>query len=264
MTDYQIAIDGMASVLKDPELLIESFKRGKYPNGFQTFYLGMVPTLDAIERLFLSVGEPDTMLDNMAQTFVDQSKALYDAAPRRRREVLFINMSLAVAGYLFPAILQYKGESSQALIEHIQKKWKEAFPKSDIKASDYEDIEKGFHRKWCYITTAACQYRGMDDDCSELNLLRSYRDTYMMSKSGGEELIMEYYDIAPSIVKHINQRPDARQIYDRIWRDYIDPCIGMIRKGQMEECLDLYSQMVLEMKEQYFHLYPHVKNNRNV
>ena len=86
MTDYQIAIDGMAAVLKDPELLIESFKRGKYPNGFQTFYLGMVPTLDAIERLFLSVGEPDTMLDNMAQTFVDQSKALYDAAPRRRRE----------------------------------------------------------------------------------------------------------------------------------------------------------------------------------
>ena len=86
MTDYQIAIDGMASVLKDPELLIESFKRGKYPNGFQTFYLGMVPTLDAIERLFLSVGEPDTMLDNMAQTFVDQSKALYDAAPRRRRD----------------------------------------------------------------------------------------------------------------------------------------------------------------------------------
>jgi hypothetical protein len=27
----------------------------------------------------------------------------------------------------------------------------------------------------------------------------------------------------------------------------------------MEECLDLYVQMVLEMKDRYFHLYPHVK-----
>ena len=261
MTDYQIALEGMNSVLKDPELTIRTFKRGLYPDGFQKFYLGLVPTLDAIERLYLSVGEPDTMLDNMAKSFVDQSKELYDKAPRRSREVFFINQSLAVAGYVFPAILQYKGESSQPLIENIQKRWKEAFPKSNISASDYEDIEKGFHRKWCYITTAACHVRGMKDDCDELNLLRNYRDTYMAAQNGGEDLILEYYDIAPSIVKHINMRPDADRIYDRIWKDYISPCIGLIREGKMEECLALYSQMVLDMKEQYFHLYPHVKSS---
>ena len=261
MTDYQIALDGMASVLKDPDLLIKTFKRGEYPDGFQKFYLGLVPTSDAIEKLYLSVGEPETMLENMAKAFVDQAKAVYDNTPKRNREVLFINESLAVAGYVFPAILQYKGESSQALIEQIQKKWKEVFPKSNIKASDYEDIEKGFHRKWCYITTAACQVRGMEDDCEELNLLRNYRDTYMMQLEGGEERILEYYDIAPSIVKHINMRPDADRIYDRIWRDYISVCIGLIREGKMEECMDLYSRMVMEMKEQYFHLYPHVKSS---
>ena len=261
MTDYQIAMEGMASVLKDPELVIKTFKRGLYPEGFQKFYLSMIPTLDAIEKLYLSVGEPETMLDNMAQSFVDQSRALYDSTPRRNREVLFINQSLAVAGYVFPSILQYKGESSQALIEHIQKKWKDAFPKSNIRASDFEDIEKGFHRKWCYITTAACQVRGMKDDCEELNLLRNYRDTYMMQLSGGEERILEYYDIAPSIVKHINMRPDADRIYDRIWKDYIAPCIVLIREGKMEECMSLYSRMVLDMKKEYFYLYPHVKSS---
>ena len=261
MTDYQIALEGMTSVLKDPEQLIKSFKRGLYPEGFQKFYLGMVPTLDAIEKLYLSVGEPDTMLDNMAKSFVDQSKELYDKAPRRTREVFFINQSLAVAGFVFPAIIQYKGESSQALIEHIQKRWKEAFPKSNISASNFEDIEKGFHRKWCYITTAACQVRGMADDCEELNLLRDYRDTYMSHLAGGEQLILDYYDIAPSIVKHINMSPDADRIYDRIWKDYICPCIEMIRDGKMEECLALYSEMVLDMKQKYFHLYPHVKSS---
>ena len=261
MTDYQIAMEGITSALKDPDQLIKSFQRGAYQEGFQKFYLGLVPTLDAIERLYLSVKDPDTMLDNMADSFVTQSKTLYDSTPKRNREVLFINQSLAVAGYVFPAILQYKGESSEALIDRIQKKWKEAFPKSNIKASSYEDIEKGFHRKWCYITTAACQFRGMDDNCAELNLLRDYRDTYMVSRAGGEDLILEYYDIAPSIVKHINSRSDAAQIYDGIWKEYIGPCIDLIRKGEMETCLELYSRMVLEMKQQYFHLYPHVKSS---
>ena len=261
MTDYQIALAGMSDILKDPDQVIKTFRRGQYPEGFQKFYLSMVPTLDAIERLYLSVGEPETMLANMAQSFVDKAKELYDNAPRRSREVFFINQSLSVAGYVFPAILQYKGECSQALIEQIQTKWKEAFPKSNIKASDYEDIEKGFHRKWCYITTAACQIRGMKDDCEELNLLRNYRDTYMSSLNSGEELIQEYYDIAPSIVKHINRRPDADRIYDALWEKYICPCIGLIREGRMEECLNLYVKMVLETKKQYFHLYPHVKHN---
>ena len=261
MTDYQIAMEGITSAIRNPEELIKTFKRNQYPDGFQKFYMSMVPTLDAIERLYVSVGEPDTMLENMAQSFADQAKQLYDQTPRRSREVFFINESLAVAGYVFPAILQYKGESSKALIEHIQKKWKSVFPKSNIKYATYEEIEKGFHRKWCYITTAACQVRGMDDACEELNLLRTYRDTFMACQEGGDSLIRDYYDIAPSIVKHINMRPDSEQIYDRLWDSYIAPCIKAIREGRMEDCLNLYSEMVLDTRDRYFHLYPHVKSS---
>ncbi len=262
MTDYQIAIEGMKKVLEDPERQIQTFKRGLYADGFQKFYMGLVPAMDAIERLYLSVGEPETMLDNMAQAFTQTAKELYDATPKRNREVFFINQSLCVAAFLFPSIMQYKGESSEKLVQALQKRWKEAFPKSNIKAAPYEEIAKGFHRKWCYITTAACQVRGMDDDCVELNILRDYRDTYMMSKPDGEKLIREYYDVAPSIIKHINVRPDAKQVYDEIWEDYIAPCIEDIREGKMEECLDLYIDMVYRMKDKYFHLYPHVKSSR--
>ncbi len=263
MSDYQIAIDGMRQILEDPELQIKTFKRGLYAEGFQKFYLKLVPTLDAIERLYLSVGEPDTMLDNMAQAFVNCAKELYDNTPRRKREVFFINQSLSVAAFLFPAILQYKGESSKSLLEHLQKRWKEAFPKSNISAAPYEDIEKGFHRKWCYITTAACQVRGMDDDCEELNMLRNYRDTYMMSLPDGEQMIRDYYDVAPSIVKHIDKQPDSVRIYNDIWDQYIGPCIEDIRAGKMEECMELYISMVLNMKDRYFHLYPHVKSSES-
>ena len=256
MTEYQIAIEGMANLLDDPPELIKSFKRGTYAAGFQKYYLKQVPVFDAIEHLYGTVVEKDTMLDNMAEAFASKADEYLAKLPRRERETNRINQSLVVAGFVFPSILKYGGESSEPLIEAIRKKWKEHFPKSNISAATFEDIEKGFHRKWCYITTAACQYRGMEDDCEELNLLRAYRDTYMMSRPEGEQLIHDYYDVAPSIVKHINRRSDCRVIYDDLWDRYIGPCIEDIREGRLEQCLDSYSDMVLEMKEKYFRLSP--------
>lgn len=252
MTEYQTAISGMESMVTDPEELIRSFNRGAYAKGFQNFYLKQVPVFDAIEHLYDTVVDKDTMLENMADAFASSARNYLDAVPKRGRETARINQSLAVAGFVFPAILQYKGVSSDHLVEAIQKKWKEYFPKANISAAPFEDIEKGFHRKWCYITTAACQYRGMDDSCEELDLLRAYRDTYMMEQPEGEQLIHDYYDVAPSIVKHINRRADSGQIYDDLWERFIGPCIEDIREGRMEECLTTYTDMVLKMKDRYF------------
>ena len=262
MTDYQVALRGMESMISDPSELIQSFKRGAYEGGFQKFYLKQVPVFDAIEHLYTTVVEKDTMLENMAEAFAKSADDFMQTVPKRDKSVMNVNLSLAVAGFVFPSILQYGGESSQPLIAMIQKRWKEHFPKSNISAASYEDIEKGFHRKWCYITTAACQYRGMEDDCEELNLLRAYRDTYMMSRPEGAQLIHDYYDIAPSIVKHINRRSDCGVIYDDLWDRYISPCIDDIRSGRMQECLDTYSDMVREMKDRYFHLYPYAESEQ--
>ena len=263
MTDYQIAIEGMTKLLDDPQFLIDSFKRASYEGAFQRFYLKQVPTFDAIERLHGSVVDKETMTANMAAAFVDAVKAMDENEPKRTRETARINRSLVMAGYVYPAILQYGGESSPLLIRMVQEKWKEAFPKSNITPAGYDEIEKGFHRKWCYITTAACQYRGMDDDCEELNLLRAYRDGYMMSQPSGAQLIRDYYDIAPSIVKHIGKREDAKEIYDDVWERFIGPCIEDIRQGRLDACLSTYTEMVLDMKEKYFHLYPHVKSGND-
>ena len=257
MTDYQIAISGLETIFLDTDALIQSFKKAAYPPAFQKFYLKQVPVFDAIENLYGTVVDKDTMLENMAEAVASHAQDLLDKEVRRNRETLRINISLVMAGFIFPSILKYGGASSQPLIEAIQKKWKEHFPKMNISAAPFEDIESGFHRKWCYITTAACQYRGMEDDCEELNLLRAYRDTYMMSAPQGAQMIHDYYDVAPSIIKHINRRSDCRVIYDDLWERFIDPCITDIREGQLQECLETYTEMVLEMKDKYFHLYPH-------
>ena len=169
--------------------------------------------------------------------------------------------ALEMAGYVFPALLQYKGESTKPLVDHILASWKEAFPKSNLSAAPYETIEQGFHRKWCYITTAACAELGRSDDCYELNLLRDYRDGYLAKLENGSELIRSYYDVAPTIVKHISKRSDASAIYHWIWESYIDPCIRMIEDGRMNECKVRYEEMVSVLKERYFYLYP---NGRDI
>ena len=129
-----------------------------------------------------------------------------------------------------------------------------AFPKSNLQAADYEFIEKGFHKKFCYITTAVCETFQKPDDCYELTLLRNYRDQYLAALPEGEEIIRAYYDVAPTIVKHINRQKNAGEIYRDIWSDYLSPCIHMIEEGKNEECKDLYIKMVRDLQKEYFYL----------
>ena len=118
-----------------------------------------------------------------------------------------MDMNLTMAVFVLPMILEFHGNSSVPLSEKVLAAWKQEFPKSTLQAAEYSYIEAGFHKKFCYITTAVCETFGKPDDCYELRLLRTYRDGYLAGTPGGEEMIRKYYDVAPSIVKHIQSAP---------------------------------------------------------
>jgi hypothetical protein len=185
MNDYQTAMEGMKNALTSHDELIRSFNRSAYQERFQKYYLSLVGAMDAIETLYGTVLEKDTMLSNMAHALTASAAGIIESAPRRQREQIKINLSLTMAGYVFPALLRYQGASSKPLVDAVLKSWKESFPKSNLTPADYESIEAGFHRKFCFITTAACQMTGRADDCYELTLLRNYRDRYLLSLPGG-------------------------------------------------------------------------------
>ncbi len=103
----------------------------------------------------------------------------------------------------------------------------------------------------CFITTAVCKYFNKPDDCYELTTLRRFRDTWLALQNNGEDLIKEYYRIAPSIVTAIDSSENTDEIYIHIWNDYIQPCIKLIELSAYEECRDLYMRMVNELKDQY-------------
>ena len=82
-------------------------------------------------------------------------------------------------------------------------------------------------------------------------MFRAFRDNWLKQQSGGKELIAQYYDIAPQIVKNINRLAGAERIYLNIWNKYLKPCLSYIEQGENEQCKSVYVQMVQDLYKKY-------------
>ena len=248
---YNRAMQGIEDMLFGEDNPMDAFKRDLYPEAFQAYLRKYLDVINAIERIYQEEEDKEAWLDKLATRLVDAASQALQAIPKKsKRNDQLINYNMILAVYVFPALLEQKGESAEALTDLLVEKWNKAFKTSVGKAS-YEKIESGFHRKWCYITTAVCESRGRPDDCYELELFRSYRDEYLLSTAEGTALVDEYYDIAPTIVNRIGRLPNSREIYDGIWDNYLSGCVRLIEKGENEACRDLYKDMVYDLKERY-------------
>lgn len=253
MNFYTVAIEGMPGLLLNAKYSMNDFKRDLYPKAFNKYYEQNLVIFEALENGYTGVVDKEQFIKNMAEALVKAAEETLAAEVKKsKRESMLLDFNLCLAIYTYPAISEFKGTSSEPFRDALMVAWKEAFPKTNVQASTFEDINKGFKRKFCYITTAACETFGKADDCYELNLLREYRDDYLMSQVDGESIVQEYYDLAPTIVKHINQKAESREIYAEIWKDYIDPCIHLIEQNEKKACRELYVKMVRDLQEQYF------------
>lgn len=103
----------------------------------------------------------------------------------------------------------------------------------------------------CYLTTACVEYKGLADNCLELNTLRRFRDEYLMNVEGGREQILEYYETAPCIIKAIEKSQRKAEVYEVLYEDVILQCVGLINNGKNEQAREKYTKMVQDLKEEY-------------
>ena len=180
---------------------------------------------------------------------------LREISSKRKRELAAFDYNLNMVAYFLPLLGEMESEIKEEFIRDITETWNKQIPDAKIAFSSYENIKKGFRRSvFCYITTAVCRSLGRLDDCYELNTLRDYRDSYLLSTDEGREMVQEYYNIAPTIVKRIDKKAEADEIYENIWKTYLSPCITMIENGENEKCRDLYSSMVRKLEARYLYL----------
>lgn len=100
----------------------------------------------------------------------------------------------------------------------------------------------------CYLTTACVNHlqEKFDDNCSELTLLRWFRDNYVP-----KEDVKYYYLVSPIIVKHIESMPNKTFIYQEIYENTIIPSLKAIKQGYYNLAYDIYKNGVLNLKDKY-------------
>ena len=103
----------------------------------------------------------------------------------------------------------------------------------------------------CYITTACVAAKGLPDNCEELELLRSFRDNYLMKSLEGIKDIDSYYRNAPKVVTSINALPNANEIWNRVYSEMVVPCVEMIKSDKLSETYALYKKCVKELADKY-------------
>lgn len=95
----------------------------------------------------------------------------------------------------------------------------------------------------CFLTTVCCEYKGLADDCKELEIMRSFRDTYLSKTEQGRQLIDFYYERAPYIVEKVNSSPIKDKICQYIYKQIVS-CIKLQEEGRNEETAMKYGLMI--------------------
>lgn len=100
----------------------------------------------------------------------------------------------------------------------------------------------------CYITTACIRAKNLPDNCHELTVLRTFRDTYLLASEEGKAAVSHYYEIAPHVVAAIEKKANAEEIFVDLYEKLVSPCVALISDGKHEAAFQLYKNTALELE----------------
>ena len=241
------------SLLYDsPSKWMDGFGRNTYESSFADFMKEFGLFFKWLDECYLR-GEEDSCLDGNAEKITAAAISRIDSVESKtERERFRMMLNMYTVTYIIPGILKSRHDLAPKQADALCDSWASHFPDSHIKAAGLDQINDGFRRKMCYVTTAVCTGLHKSDACEELKKLKAYRDDYLAKQPDGSEDIDRYYDIAPTIVTRISLSDDPDSEYRYLYTKYIDPCIRFIDKGENEKCRELYSSMVDELSRKYF------------
>lgn len=170
---------------------------------------------------------------------------------KRSRDSVLFEIKVVLALFLTPLVRKLHLTMAEDFCRELHERWMEKYPGENWTPGDYEVITGSFRKgHLCFITTAVCAAEGKPDDCPELCSLRAFRDGWLR-ENGGEKWIEEYYAIAPTLVTLMDYCEDRASCYSSIRRQWIDPCLELLSKGEGEACKDTYINMVRSLQRRY-------------
>lgn len=250
-SNEQVNAYDVSVLFSDPDRWMKGFGRDSYEDHFDLFMKEFREFYMWLDSSY-AVMKDDSDVEGIAEEIVSAASEKFDnVRPKADRERFKMTLNMYTVTYIIPGVLRSNNEYAKKQADAICGSWASHFPDSHIKSAGFDQINDGFRRKMCYITTAVCKGLNKPDDCVELRKLKAYRDDYLSWQPGGREMIETYYDIAPTIVKRIAESHDPDSEYIHLFNDYIRPCISFIDNGENEKCRVMYSRMVEELSRKY-------------
>lgn len=123
--------------------------------------------------------------------------------------------------------------------------WYRSYYYPDDECNHWEQNENAESSGGCFLTTACCAYKGLPDDCRELTVMRTFRDTKLQENEWGIKCIELYYQEAPRILKQIEAHPHRKQILEEIYSE-IQKIVELVEKEMNQEAVIRYLLMVVE------------------
>ena len=235
---------------------VDKFNKHSYNNIFLEAFRKYEDLVEGISSLLEDTpkGERKLVIEELAHVLPAYVKEIVSKLPEKEIKSLEMNHNMNMVIYVLPIITYSHDNYCEKFAKRTVEIWNEMKVTSlNLSYATYESIAGGFKKKLCYITTAVCGHQNKPDNCYELTTLRKYRDEYLMNTEEGQEIVEEYYNIAPGLVMMINMQNNASDIYQHIYEEYLKPCIKYIEEEKNEACCDLYMQMVRSLQKKYLY-----------
>jgi hypothetical protein len=103
----------------------------------------------------------------------------------------------------------------------------------------------------CYITTIVCEILGYADDCELLSVLRDFREKYLKVHPEYLSLLLEYDHVGPQIAEGIRNEENNYKFGLGLLQCFLIPCVDEIKKGNYETAIEIYTNMVNYLKDEF-------------
>lgn len=130
--------------------------------------------------------------------------------------------------------------------------WYKCFYYPDDSCRHYR--KRGSSSSICYITTIVCNILGFEDDCPELNSLRSLRNDVLQKEEKYAPILYEYDIIGPQIAGKIHkdyQETQDKEFATLLFNFYIQPSARLYQDGKVEESITRYQEMTNSLADTY-------------
>lgn len=244
------------TILNYPEHYNKISKR-EFFTAFDNYEADNAPILQELELCYMQADDPSAFLGTVCTQLLDEVDGAMQASKewkhKSKRSQLMFQYKVVMAVFLTPLVRKMELTVAEPFRTELNRQWMERHPDEKWTPGDYTVLSGGFRKgKFCFVTTAICEFEGKPDDCRELTLLREFRDGWLRQCADGPALIERYYNEAPAVVTCIDCCDEPEKRYAELRRRWLTPCIEALEHGDPARCRALYIDMMHTLQTRYY------------